>query len=128
MWNVYFICDLYIFPLIFTNDNICKQATNDNICKQATNNNICKQATNNNICKQATNVIQHILSLISNIMLYWSHWCHWQIPDKPTIIDIVCSKWTSHPTLRLQCDIAEKSILSKQINNSLYILFIFAMT
>jgi hypothetical protein len=48
----------------------------------------------------------------------------YQILDKDTIIDMFRTKLTSHRIshlgLRPRCDIADKSILAKQINDSIY--------
>ena len=64
---------------------------------------------------------KHIILLISHMMLYWHHWCWlWQILDKHTNIDMICSKWTSQASHSMwYC--SEKSVLEKQINDSIYI-------
>jgi len=50
----------------------------------------------------------------------------YQILDKHTIIDMLCSKWTSycisHLRLRFRWHCSEKFILAKKINDSIYIV------
>jgi hypothetical protein len=92
--DVIFIDDLYIFPLIYTRDNIYYQATS---------------------------VILHNITAFYYVVIMMSPY---QIFNKHTIVDMFCPKWISHrishsQVLMWYC--SEKSILAKQINNSIHI-------
>ena len=71
----------------------------------------------------------NILSLISNMMLFWRRWA-WQILYKQlnTMVDMFCLEWISHHISHLGFCLQycyEKSNFTKQINNNMYLFIYF---